>query len=131
MMDKAVLGIDAGAGSLRAALFDLRGNLFGVHDQEYRTLYPRPGWTEQRPDDGWTARVAVGRGCLGASGIASCVVGLAVAVPCAILTAPASRTRARASSMTRVTRATPLPLRPLTPWPPLSALSAQCVTGGA
>src|SRR5947209_1707834 len=81
-----VLGIDAGTAGLRAGLFDLWGHPLGFHDEPYETLYPRPGWAEQRPDDWWTALVGAVRGCLQRSREdAKRVVGLAIDAPCNIL----------------------------------------------
>lgn len=81
-----VLGIDAGTGGLRAALFDLQGQPLGFHDQGYATSYPQPGWAEQHPEDWWDALVVAVQGCLQASGMdGSQVIGLAVDAPCDIL----------------------------------------------
>jgi FGGY-family pentulose kinase len=81
-----VLGIDAGTGGLRAGLFDLQGHPLGFHDRSYDTLYPRPGWAEQRPADWWSALVGAVRGCLAVSGQdAKRVIGLSVDAPCNIL----------------------------------------------
>jgi ribulose kinase len=81
-----VLGIDAGTGGLRAGLFDLQGHPLGFHDEPYDTLYPRPGWAEQRPDAWWSALVGAVRGCLHTSGQdAKRVIGLSVDAPCNIL----------------------------------------------
>jgi FGGY-family pentulose kinase len=81
-----VLGIDAGTAGIRAGLFDLSGHPLGFHDEPYETLYPRPGWAEQRPDEWWSALVDSVRGCLETSGQdAKRVVGLSIDAPCNIL----------------------------------------------
>ncbi len=83
---EAVLGIDAGTGSIRACLFDLSGRALGAADRGYETLFPRPGRAEQRPADWWEALVAATRAALGESGIDGArVIGLAVDAPCDIL----------------------------------------------
>ena len=51
-MAKYLMGIDAGTGSVRVALFDLRGQNRAYDIQEYATTYPRNGWAEQ-DDRGW------------------------------------------------------------------------------
>ena len=80
------LGLDAGTGGLRAGLFDLDGHPLGFHDEPYETLYPRPGWAEQRPDAWWSALVGAVRGCLQKSGRdPQRVVGLSIDAPCNIL----------------------------------------------
>ncbi|HEX7736717.1 MAG TPA: FGGY-family carbohydrate kinase [Ktedonobacteraceae bacterium] len=81
-----VLGIDAGTSSLRAGLFDLRGQPLGFADQGYQTFYPRPGCAEQRPGDWWQALVLAVRACLAASRVVpEDVIGLAIDAPCDIL----------------------------------------------
>ncbi|MEO7021266.1 MAG: FGGY family carbohydrate kinase, partial [Ktedonobacteraceae bacterium] len=81
-----VLGIDAGTTGIRAALFDLQGQLLGFADQGYTTFYPQPGWAEQHPEDWWNALVLAVQGCLQASGVqGNQVIGLAIDAPCDIL----------------------------------------------
>ena len=81
-----VLGIDAGTTSLRAALFDLRGALLAFADQSYETIYPRPGWAEQHPEDWWQALVRAVRECVTLSGVDSeRIIGLAIDAPCDVL----------------------------------------------
>jgi FGGY-family pentulose kinase len=83
-----VLGIDAGTGGLRAALFDLAGTLLGIADRGYLTTYPQPGWAEQSPQTWWDALVGAVRDVITTSGIdARRVIGLAVDSPCDILLA--------------------------------------------
>jgi len=64
-----LLGIDLGTTSLRALVVDPEGTVLGQASAPYPTAQPRPGWTEQEPDDWWQAcRSAVadlrGRGLL-------------------------------------------------------------------
>src|SRR5688572_19124244 len=88
-----VLGIDAGTTGLRAGLFDLHGQPLGFYDQQYPTLYPQPGWAEQRPSDWWSALVDAIRGCMAKSNVDSArVVALAIDAPCDILLTDASGT---------------------------------------
>ena len=55
-----VLGIDCGTQSLRAAVYDLEGNLLASQSQAYPITYPQVGWAEQNPEHWWqAARVAV------------------------------------------------------------------------
>ncbi len=55
-----VLGIDCGTQSLRAALFDLRGNMLASDTHPYPIDYPQVGWAEQNPEHWWQAvRVTV------------------------------------------------------------------------
>jgi ribulose kinase len=50
-----VLGIDVGTESVRAVLFDKRGHSHGESSAGYATLFVRPGWVEQRPQEIWDA----------------------------------------------------------------------------
>ncbi len=86
-----VLGIDAGTGGVRAALFDCAGRLLGIADRDYVTTYPQAGWAEQRPQDWWEALVGAVRAALEKTGIDSRrIIGLAVDSPCDILLADAA-----------------------------------------
>lgn len=53
-MSKYLMGIDAGTGSVRVALYDYRGQNRAYHIEEYETTYPKNGWAEQ-DDKGWWA----------------------------------------------------------------------------
>ncbi|MFY3772851.1 FGGY-family carbohydrate kinase [Marinobacter salsuginis] len=52
--DSLILAIDNGTQSVRALLFDTRGNLVGKGKQEIEPYFSRePGWAEQHPDYFW------------------------------------------------------------------------------
>ncbi len=56
MTDKTILAIDNGTQSVRAILFDLKGNIVAksqVHLQAYFSTHP--GWAEHDPEGYWTA----------------------------------------------------------------------------
>jgi len=56
MGDEILLAIDNGTQSVRALLFDLRGNLVGksqVKLDNYQCV--QPGWMEHSPEEFWTA----------------------------------------------------------------------------
>ncbi|MFZ1743624.1 MAG: xylulokinase [Pontixanthobacter sp.] len=55
MSKGALAGIDLGAGSLKVSIIDERGKLLGSGSAPVETLALRPGWSEQEPDDWWTA----------------------------------------------------------------------------
>ena len=62
-----ILAIDQGTTSSRAILFDAGLSVRAVAQQEFRQIYPAPGWVEHDPADLWasvaaTARAAVERG---------------------------------------------------------------------
>lgn len=53
-----LLGIDLGAGSLKASLIGLDGALAGEGSHPVPTSAPRPGWSEQDPWEWWRAACA-------------------------------------------------------------------------
>lgn len=57
-----LLGLDVGTGGARAVAVDESGNVIAEASAEYPLLSPRPGWTEQNPDDWWaSSKEALGR----------------------------------------------------------------------
>ncbi|HJN26703.1 MAG TPA: FGGY family carbohydrate kinase [Candidatus Latescibacteria bacterium] len=68
-MSPYLLGIDGGTESLRAAIFDLEGELLASAATAYDTQFPTPGWAEQDPRDWWRAlgqsvRTVVDKACV-------------------------------------------------------------------
>lgn len=58
-MDKSktyVLALDQGTTSSRAILFDHAGSIVGVSQQEFKQIYPRPGWVEHDPQEIWESQ---------------------------------------------------------------------------
>jgi xylulokinase len=51
------LGVDVGTTGSKALLVDERGRVVASHTTEYPLYTPRVGWTEQNPEDWWTATV--------------------------------------------------------------------------
>lgn len=62
------MGIDVGTSGLKAMAVDGSGVALAEADVSYPLLTPRPGWTEQRPEDWWDAAVSAVRQVLGALG---------------------------------------------------------------
>ena len=52
---KYLLGIDFGGGSSKATLLSEEGKVIATNSYEYKTLYPKPGWVEQNPEDWYIA----------------------------------------------------------------------------
>ena len=50
-----LLGVDLGAGSLKASLVRFDGSVAGEASQPIETRIPRFGWSEQNPDEWWRA----------------------------------------------------------------------------
>src|SRR5437773_6834754 len=55
----SLLGLDIGTSGARAIAIDLAGNVLVAATEEYPLATPRPGWTEQEPEDWWGASQAV------------------------------------------------------------------------
>jgi xylulokinase len=53
-----LLGIDVGTSGTKALVTDYKGNILATASADHTLLTPKPGWTEQRPDEWWTATVA-------------------------------------------------------------------------
>jgi D-ribulokinase len=65
----AFLGVDVGTGSVRAAVFDVRGTRLGLGTHPIRIWRPRDDFVEQSSDDIWRAAGAAVRAALGESGL--------------------------------------------------------------
>jgi glycerol kinase len=66
-----VLALDQGTTSSRAILFDHGGTPVGTAQQEFRQIFPRPGWVEHDADEIWTTQSAVAAEVLERAGIDS------------------------------------------------------------
>jgi len=51
----AVIGLDIGTSGARALAVNESGDVIATAAQDYPLLTPRPGWTEQNPEDWWQA----------------------------------------------------------------------------
>ena len=58
-MTKFILAIDQGTTSSRAILFDHSGQQRGVAQQEFRQIFPHPGWVEHDANEIWQSQLAV------------------------------------------------------------------------
>ncbi len=61
---KYILALDAGTTSNRAILFDHEGRIAAVAQQEFRQIYPQPGWVEHDAEEIWRVQLAVAREAL-------------------------------------------------------------------
>ncbi|MET0443649.1 MAG: glycerol kinase GlpK [Pseudorhodoplanes sp.] len=68
-MPPAILAIDQGTTSSRAIVFDAAMNPIASAQQEFRQIYPAPGFVEHDPEDIWTSVVATARSALAQSGL--------------------------------------------------------------
>jgi glycerol kinase len=60
-MAEVILALDQGTTSSRAVLFDRAGSIVGIAQQEFRQIYPQPGWVEHNPEDIWNTQIGVAR----------------------------------------------------------------------
>ena len=51
MADKFILALDQGTTSSRAIVFDKKGEIRGLAQQEFEQIYPNPGWVEHNPKE--------------------------------------------------------------------------------
>ena len=49
-----LIGVDLGTSSVKVVAFDREGQMLASAMREYPLLTPKPGWTEQHPEDWWT-----------------------------------------------------------------------------
>ncbi len=61
---KYVLALDQGTTSSRAIVFDRTGQPVASAQQEFRQIFPQPGWVEHDAQDIWTSQRAVARQAL-------------------------------------------------------------------
>jgi xylulokinase len=64
----AFLGLDVGTSATKAVLCDSAGKVLGVGSAEHPTSSPRPGWSEQDPEDWWGSSIAAVRAALAVAG---------------------------------------------------------------
>ncbi|MER2490766.1 glycerol kinase GlpK [Catenovulum sediminis] len=58
-MSHYILSIDQGTTSSRAIIFDEKGSIIQLEQQEFEQYYPENGWVEHNPKDIWTSTLAV------------------------------------------------------------------------
>lgn len=61
---QTLIAYDLGTGGVKTSLFDAEGRSLASAFEPYDTLYPRPGFREQRPEDWWRAIVRSTRAAL-------------------------------------------------------------------
>ncbi|MCK6577520.1 MAG: glycerol kinase GlpK [Anaerolineae bacterium] len=70
-MARYVLSLDQGTTSSRAILFDHAGQIAATAQQEFRQIYPQPGWVEHDPQDIWRTQLDVAQTVLSRLGLAA------------------------------------------------------------
>src|SRR5215831_12778749 len=64
-----ILAFDQGTTSSRAILFDHDAQVVGVGQQEFRQIFPKPGWVEHDAQEIWATQIAVAIQALGRAGL--------------------------------------------------------------
>jgi glycerol kinase len=59
-----LLALDQGTTSSRAILFNLRGEVVSVAQQEFTQYFPKPGWVEHDADEIWRTQMATARAAM-------------------------------------------------------------------
>ncbi|MEP6964287.1 MAG: glycerol kinase GlpK [Polaromonas sp.] len=64
-----LLALDQGTSSSRSIVFDERGHIVALAQQELAQIYPRPGWVEHDPLEIWRSQLATARQALATAGL--------------------------------------------------------------
>ena len=71
MSDKYILSIDQGTTSCRALLVDQQGVISGVAQQEFKQIFPKPGWVEHDAIEIWETQRSMISQVMSNSGISA------------------------------------------------------------
>ena len=66
---KHILALDQGTTSSRAIVFAEDGSMRAMAQQEFRQIFPHPGWVEHDPEDIWASQLQVARRALAQAGL--------------------------------------------------------------
>src|SRR3954467_6932795 len=66
---KHILALDQGTTSSRAIVFDQSGSIISVAQQEFRQIFPRPGWVEHDAEEIWRTQRDVASQALASAGL--------------------------------------------------------------
>ena len=64
-----ILALDQGTTSSRAIVFAEDGSVRAQAQQEFRQIFPQPGWVEHDPEDIWASQLKVARRALAQAGL--------------------------------------------------------------
>jgi len=65
---KTILALDQGTTSSRAIMFDATGSILGLAQQEFKQLFPQPGWVEHDANEIWSSQHQVATQAIEATG---------------------------------------------------------------
>ncbi len=78
-MKQYLLALDEGTTSARTILFNKSGEIVSVAQQEFRQIYPKPGWVEQDPMEIYASQYATLTECVAKSGVdAASIAGIGI-----------------------------------------------------
>jgi glycerol kinase len=66
---KHILALDQGTTSSRAIVFDHAGSVVAMAQQEFRQIYPKPGWVEHDAQEIWATQAQVARDAMARAGL--------------------------------------------------------------
>ncbi|HYE32073.1 MAG TPA: glycerol kinase GlpK, partial [Methylomirabilota bacterium] len=66
---KYILALDQGTTSSRAIIFDHAGSIISVGQQEFRQIFPKPGWVEHDAQEIWASQSNVATQALAKAGL--------------------------------------------------------------
>jgi glycerol kinase len=69
-----ILALDQGTSSSRSIIFKPDGSVLTLAQQEFRQIYPHPGWVEHDPQEIWTSQLSTARQALQQAGISAAQV---------------------------------------------------------
>jgi glycerol kinase len=58
-MEKYILALDQGTTSSRAIVFDKKGTIVSMAQNEFTQHFPKPGWVEHDPQEIWSSQAGV------------------------------------------------------------------------
>jgi len=64
-----LLALDQGTSSSRSIVFKEDGSVLASVQQEFRQIYPQPGWVEHDPEEIWSSQLATARQVLQQAGL--------------------------------------------------------------
>lgn len=68
-MEQYIIALDQGTSSSRAIVFDHKGEVRSVAQQEFRQIFPQSGWVEHDPQEIWASQASVIAGAIASIGI--------------------------------------------------------------
>lgn len=68
-MEQYIISLDQGTSSSRAIVFDHKGEVRSVAQQEFRQIFPQSGWVEHDPQEIWASQASVIAGAIASIGI--------------------------------------------------------------